>query len=328
VGLPVGGLGPVQVAVQPPDLPDLVVPLGGPGDLEVGQVGADQGRLPLGLGPGTPALQDLGAVDPADAGEQHGRGQGGQPAAGRVRPLGGPADVGQLGEGGHQVAVDVAGPLRAELARADGQHGLVQPGQPLGDPAHLDQGPALEQVAGGGQVGVGVAAAEPPEPPGPLGHGPGVVAAERPFQLEVEQVAVRGDLGLVLEEPLGPSEPAGADDRVPAQEGVTATPRAAMAAAPGRPSSRWRRQAASRTADASSTSPSHQAASPRASRSAAASSPAARAARNRSRAPAQSRRRWASLAAASIPATSSMRPPPSQMTRTSLPSLLPAAKRS
>jgi hypothetical protein len=116
-------------------------------------------------------------VDPADAGEEHGHGQGGQPAAGRLGPLGGPADVGQLGERGHQVAVDVAGILRGQLAGEHGQHGLVQQPHPLGHPALPDQHPALEQVTGGDQVGVGVAAADVPDPPGRGGHGGGVVAA-------------------------------------------------------------------------------------------------------------------------------------------------------
>ena len=122
------------------------------------------------------------------------------------------------------MAVDVAGPVRAQLARQDGQHGLVQQGHALGHPALPDQGPALEQVAAGDQIGVGVAAAELPEPPGPLGHGRGVVAAERPLELQVEQVAVGRALGLVLEQPLGPAKPAGADDLVPAQEGVDRDP--------------------------------------------------------------------------------------------------------
>ena len=205
-------------------LAELVVALGGAGDVQVGQVLADQGGLPLGLGPGAPALQDLGAVDPADAGEQHGRGQAGQPAAGRLGPLGGPADVGQLVEGGHQVAVDVAGPPRAQLARQHGQHGLVQQGHPLGHPALLDQRPALEQVAGGDQVGVGVAAADVPDPAGRRDHGVGVVAAEGALQLQVEEVAVLHVLGLVAEQPLGAAQPARPDHAVAAQEVVDGDP--------------------------------------------------------------------------------------------------------
>ena len=104
-------------------------------------------------------------MDPADAGEQHRGGQAGDPAAGRLGPLGGPADVGQLVEGGHEVAVDVAGPPRVELARQHGQHGLVQQGHPLGHPALPDQRPALAQVAAATRLGSRVAPADVPDPP-------------------------------------------------------------------------------------------------------------------------------------------------------------------
>ena len=179
MGLEVGGLGPIQVAAEAAELPELVVALGSPGDVQAGKVPADQGGLPLGLGPGALALEDLGAVDPADAGEQHGRRQGGQPAAGGLGPLGRPADVGQLREGGHEVAVDVAGPLRAQLAGQHRQHGLAQQGHPLGHAALPDQHPALEQArrrSGWGRGGGG----RFPDPPGRLDHGAGSSPPGRP----------------------------------------------------------------------------------------------------------------------------------------------------
>ena len=64
VGLPVGRLGPGQVAAEPADVAELVVALGGAGDVQVGQVPADQGGLPLGLGPGAPALPGPGSGGP------------------------------------------------------------------------------------------------------------------------------------------------------------------------------------------------------------------------------------------------------------------------
>jgi hypothetical protein len=67
-------------------------------------------------------------------------------------------------EGRHQVAVDVAGPLGAQLARQHRQHGLVQQGHAPAHAALPDQRPPLEQVAAGDQVGVAVAAADPAGP--------------------------------------------------------------------------------------------------------------------------------------------------------------------
>jgi hypothetical protein len=233
VGAPVGRLGAGQVAPEAAELAELVVALGGAGDVQVGQLQADQGGLPLGLGPGALAGHDLGAVDPADAGEQHGRRQAGQPAAGRLRPLGRPADVGQLVEGGHQVAVDVAGPLRAQLAREHGQHGLVQLGHPLGHAALLDQPPPLEHVADGDQAGVGVPAADVPDPPG-RGHDRVLVAAgQGTLQVQVEEVAVLGLLRLVAEQPPGPAQPARPDHAVAAEEGVDRDPDGGHGRRPG-----------------------------------------------------------------------------------------------
>jgi hypothetical protein len=224
MGLEVGGLGPVQVAAEAAQLPELVVALGGAGHVQVGEVPADQGGLPLGLSPGALALQDLAAVDAADAGEQHGRREGGQPAARRLGPLGRPAHVGQLGEGGHQVAVDVAGVLRGQLAGEHRQHGLVQQGHPLGHAAPPDQHSALEQVPGGRQVGVGVAAADLPDPPGHGRHGRGVVALQSPLQLQVQEVAVGDALRLVPDQPLGSAQPARPDHAVAAQQVVHGDP--------------------------------------------------------------------------------------------------------
>ena len=64
VGVPVGRLGPGQVAAEPADVAELVVALGGAGDVQVGQVPADQGGLPLGLGPVAPALAGPGSGGP------------------------------------------------------------------------------------------------------------------------------------------------------------------------------------------------------------------------------------------------------------------------
>jgi hypothetical protein len=118
------------------------------------------------------------------------------------------------------VAVDVAGDVGAQLAREHREHGLVQQRHPLGHPALPDECPPLEQAAGGEQAGVGLAAAQPPDPPGRGDHGAEVVAVEGALQLQVQEVAVLDALRLVAEQPHGPADPARPDHAVAAQEVV------------------------------------------------------------------------------------------------------------
>ena len=80
-------------------------------------------------------LQDLGPVHPADAHERAAAGMRLAPARGRLRPLGGPAEVAELVAGRHQVAVDVAGPGRVHLSDEHRQHRLVQQGHTVARPA-------------------------------------------------------------------------------------------------------------------------------------------------------------------------------------------------
>jgi hypothetical protein len=94
-------------------------------------------------------------VDPAEAPVQDGLGKALAPPRGRLGPLAGPAKVGQLVAGVHQVAVDRPGPERAQLVGERRQHGLVQQGHAIADPALLEQRPALAEHADGDQVGVG-----------------------------------------------------------------------------------------------------------------------------------------------------------------------------
>ena len=118
-----------------------------------------QPQLGLGLVPLAPQGQHLAAVDPAQAlAVGRGGGQLPAPAPGRLGPLAGPAQVGQVPAGKHHRAVDPAGVQGGELAGQDEGHGLVQQGQALLDTAGGDQGPPLELQRDRGQVVVAVGA--------------------------------------------------------------------------------------------------------------------------------------------------------------------------
>jgi hypothetical protein len=206
-------------------LAELVVPLGDTRAVDLRQVGTDADGLPLGLLPGAGGLQDLGTVHPADPGEQHGRGQPRQPRRGGVHQLPGAAQIGQLVEGGHHVAVDVADPVRLQLPAEHRDQRLVEQREPLGRPALPDPHPALAQQAHRDQGRVGVPSPDVADAAG--GGDDGLVVGVVKGALHLEQigeVAVLGALGFVGEQPGGPADPARADGLVPAQQEVHGCP--------------------------------------------------------------------------------------------------------
>lgn len=166
----IGVLRGAEVTAQPPELPDLVVALGCAGAMDVGQVGTDLGGLALGLLPGAGGLQDLRAVHSADAGEQHRRGERGQPLRRRLDPQPGPTQVAQLVAGRYQVAVDVSGPIRQQLPGEHGKHRLVEQGHALGHSPLPEQHPALTEQAHRHQVRVAVPAPDVPHAAGCRDH--------------------------------------------------------------------------------------------------------------------------------------------------------------
>src|SRR3972149_6093750 len=113
----VGLFGAGEVASKPSDLAHLVVALGSTRDMDAGQVLADPDGLVLGALPRSPDLEDLGAVNPADAGEQDRGRERLQPSLGGGGPFVSATDVGKFVTGRHQVAIDVACPLGTELVR-------------------------------------------------------------------------------------------------------------------------------------------------------------------------------------------------------------------
>jgi hypothetical protein len=95
-------------------------------------------------------------VHPADPGEQDGHGQGIEPALRGIHTLRSAPDVPQLVERRHQVAVDVAGPVRYQVVRKESNHRLVQETDSVTHLAPLNARSALEHDADGNEVRISV----------------------------------------------------------------------------------------------------------------------------------------------------------------------------
>jgi hypothetical protein len=114
-------------------------------------------RLPRGIdGIGPCALQvhDLGAVDQALTAVEHHLGLRLAPPGQRRRPLARPAQVEALLACGDRRAVHEPGNDRRDLIGHDRDHGLVEHGQSVGDPALPDQGVTLDQAGEGHEIDV------------------------------------------------------------------------------------------------------------------------------------------------------------------------------
>ena len=88
-------------------------------------------------GPAHP--RHLGTVDAAERVERRVGRERIAPRDRGVAPLAGTPDVAEVQAGIQHAAVDDAGEERVELARDHGGHRLVEPGDPLADPADIDQ---------------------------------------------------------------------------------------------------------------------------------------------------------------------------------------------
>ena len=178
-------------------------------------------------------------MDPADPGEHDGGGKGCEPLARGRDPPRGSIRVGELVVGGHHVAVDVARPVRLQLAGEDGDHRLVEQGRPLRDAAQPDEGAAFADGAGCDEVGYPVASPQISDGAGRGAHPLKVRAVQRTLHLhEVAQVALLRALGLVAEQAAGSLDPPAPGASSPRSNMLTATPIAAIAAARGRAASR------------------------------------------------------------------------------------------
>ena len=127
--------------------------------LEVVELLARRHRLLLRAGPVAAQPHDLGAVDPARAGEA-GDVEPVAPAVRHLRPLGGTAVVAEVLAGADRDAVDEPGRVRPQLA-ADRRRGrLVEQREPVLDLAGLDERAALSDEREHLRVAVAEALAE------------------------------------------------------------------------------------------------------------------------------------------------------------------------
>ncbi len=213
----VGLLGRGQIPAPPLDLPDHIERLGGHPPLVRQQFLDGPRGLGEGLGPVAAQLQHLRPVHPAQPAEVVLRGHRRAPAHGRVRPLGGAAEV----DAGHGLlkaqAVDPPGEEGGQLAGHGRAHRVVQQVEPVADPALRHQDTGLRLHAQGGQVRAAAA-------PGDRGHPPGRDhrLLERPARLRLlgvdpDQVALLHALRLVPQLPPGPAQPARRQRRAPGQ---------------------------------------------------------------------------------------------------------------
>jgi hypothetical protein len=153
-------------------------------------------------------LQDLRPVDQALAGE------GGHlrllvaPGGQRGGPLMGAPPLQDLLAGIDHRAVQVAGEHRRQLPGHDRHHRLVQQPQALVDPARPYHGPALEAERERDQVGIGEPPADGDRPPRRPPRARVVTAHHLPQRLRDQQVATLGARLLVLQQSVGPGQPA------------------------------------------------------------------------------------------------------------------------
>jgi hypothetical protein len=207
-GLPVGVLGRREVPHDPGDLRLLVE--GRAADVAVGALDEPLTR-PSGLlhrlRPGAVQVQDLGPVDQALAAEGDHVRLLAAPGRQRGGPLLGAAPFGDLLAGIDHRAVHGAGDRGRQLAGHDRHHRLVQQPQALVHLALPHHGAAVEDQRERDQVGLGDASADggrpgrrPPRSRIVTGHH--LLKGDRG-----EQVAALGALRLVLQQPVGPSQP-------------------------------------------------------------------------------------------------------------------------
>src|SRR5439155_23363836 len=126
VALTVGVLSAIEISPQPHDLADLVAAFSHDAGVDVGDVPANPLGFVLSLRPGTADLHHLGPMDPADALVQDRGRDSVAPVRRRLGPRCRPADVTQLVAGGHEVAVDVAGPQRRKAFGRRLQYAFVE----------------------------------------------------------------------------------------------------------------------------------------------------------------------------------------------------------
>jgi hypothetical protein len=119
-----------------------------------------------------------------------------------------PRDVGQFDEQRHQLAVQVAGPVRGDLPSADRKHGLIEHRQPRVDLARTDHDDTLKNQAHRAQGGVAVPVADILHLLGQLDRPFGVAVLLGIHDVEIEQVTVLGTVGCVLQQPAGAADPA------------------------------------------------------------------------------------------------------------------------
>ena len=202
-----GLLGRDEVAHPQPDLAELVIRLAGVVGREGRELLACAPGLVLGVRPRAEEPHDLGAPDPADAGEAV-DGLALAPARRRVGPFLASRVVRELAAGADHVAEHGAGRVRPELA-ADGRDGhllevlpaLLEVAASDEDLAAPHDGPRLEVAVAGARTeldGASHVLERPVE----------LTGVPRELGVSDREVAVRGGLGTVGEEALGAREPA------------------------------------------------------------------------------------------------------------------------
>ena len=222
IGVAFGGA--VQVAAQPPQLGQLVAGKGDGEGVHLGEFVADPRRLALGLFPLAAHFEQLRPVHPTDADEHHGTAEAGAPSLGGVGPLLRPAQVGEVVTEAHQLAVEIAGVRWSDASGDDGEHRLVESGETGGDLPCLDHRGALPGEGQRAQRVVTVANSDGVNLRGDFDGRDVLRRGELLVQLQPSQVPVGGAFGLLVEQPLGPAQPAGADRLVAAHEPIEAEP--------------------------------------------------------------------------------------------------------
>jgi hypothetical protein len=216
VGRAVGLLRRGQLAALAPQVAERVVRLTDHRGQEAAQVVDHAPGLGLGVAPLAARLEDLGAVDAADAHEGAGAGHRLAPAQGRLGPLARAAPVREPPAGEHEVAVDVACPSRIELVGGRAEHRLVEQRHPALHLALGDQHASLGQHAERDERRVVEAPARLEHLARALARRLEVRAVERVLVRDVDDVAPLRAGPLVREQPLGPPQPARALRRVAA----------------------------------------------------------------------------------------------------------------
>src|SRR5918999_392268 len=147
-------------------------------------------------------VEHLGAMDTTYPRKEHGGRKSVQPPLCGLDPFRGPANVHQFVKGGHEVAVDIPGPIRDEIVREHGHHRFVQKCHAVAHLPSSDECSSLERGPHGDEVGV----VEPPahftRPLGPLDDRIEISLVESALEVEIDEVTVLYPLRLVTEQPL------------------------------------------------------------------------------------------------------------------------------